>query len=186
MAPQITPKSSNVQLFRLMIYNRPLHPELFELQQRSAFRYGDYEVENWLVPAGHVVRFQVGDQMLTETVIEAGDHLPETGLMHALPCLGEKDYSMMPTEEASRIAYVTTVQTESLTDNLYNATYREMVDFAEEAHALSCEFRDADGVPCLSVLDLQRYRREYHIQAYHLLGGSGTVLRTQSIFEVKG
>lgn len=174
-------KSSNAQMFRLMVYRRPLHPELFDLQARRVDRHGAYELEKWLTPGGHVVRFGLDGQVLTETVIENGDHLPETGLVHALPCLGEKDYEM---EREGKIGYVTTIQTESLTDNLYAATLREMQDFAHETGALSYEYTDNAGVTCLSVLDSQKYKREFHIQSYHLLGANGLVLRTQSIFEV--
>ncbi len=180
----VSHKSCNVQFFRLMLYNRPLHPELFNLQQRVAYRSGDYEVETWLLPAGHVVRFQVGGQCLTETVIERGDHLPETGLVHALPCFGEKDYTMTQPKDL-RIGYLTTVQTEALTDNLYQATYREMLSFAGETGAVSHEWREGDGHACLSIIDSQKYKKEYHIQCYHLLGATGMVLRTQSVFEIK-
>ena len=175
-------KSSNTQMFHLMIYRRALHPELFELQGRRCHRQSEYEIESWILQAGHVVRFQIDGQTLTETVLENGDHLPEHGLVHALPCLGEKDYEMTP---EGHIGYVTTVQTESLTDNLYMATYREMRDFAAETNALSLEWKDSDGGQCLSVLDSQRYKKEFHIQSYHLMGSTGLVLRTQSIFEVK-
>ncbi len=175
-------KASNTQIFRLMVYRRALHPELFELQTRRTDRHGEYEVESWLTSSGHVVRFHLGDETLTETVVDRGDHLPETGLVYALPCLGEKDYEM-PAD--GRIGYVTTIQTEALTDNLYAATLREMQDFATETAAISHEWRDAAGVPCLAVLDSQKYRREFHIQSYHLLGSSGMVLRTQSIFEAR-
>lgn len=175
-------KSSNAQLFRLMLYQRALHPELFELQARRTHRQSEYEIENWIIPAGHVVRFQAAGKVLTETVIEAGDHLPEHGLIYALPCLGEKDYEAKP---VGGLGYVTTLQTEALTDNLYQATLREMREFAEEVGALSFEWKDGDGAHCMSLLDCQRYKREYHVQSYHLLGASGMVLRTQSIFEVQ-
>ena len=184
----ISHKSQNTQLFRLLLYRRALHPELFDLQNRRRDRHGDYQIESWLFPAGHVVRFEVGgDSCLTEVVIDRGDHLPEHGLVYALPCLGEKDYELdAKTDEIARkIGYVTTIQTENLTDNLYQATYREMLDFAAESSGMVHEWKDADGVPCVSVLDAQKYRKEYHIQSYHLLGGSGMVLRTQSIFEAK-
>ena len=174
-------KSSNAQLYRLMVYRRALHPELFELQERQTYRHGEYEVEAWLTQAGHVCRFQIEGQCLTEAVIESGDHLPEHGLVHALPCLGEKDFELEP---EGRIKYVTTVQTESLTDNLFMATLREMRDFAEEAEAVSHEWKDNDGNINLSLLDVQKYKKEFHLQSYHLVGASGLVLRTQSIFEV--
>ena len=174
-------KSSNTGVFRLMVYGRALHPELFEVQARRCFRHGDYEVEAWVASAGHVVRFQPNGHCLTETVIEDGDHLPETGLIHALPCLGEKDFEMPPEHG---LCYVTTLQTESLIDNIYMATLREMRTFAAESDAMIHEWKGDDGSSCLSMLDVQKFKREFHIQSYHLQGPSTTVLRTQSIFEI--
>ena len=177
----VSHKSSQTQFFRLMVYRRALHPELFSLRQRKVSRQPEFEAEAWIAATGHVVRFQVGRQCLSEAVLEYSDHLPETGLVHALPCLGEKDYELDAKED--RIAYVTTIQTESLTDNLYLATYREMRDFARETEALTHEWKEGDENPSLSVLDMQKYKREFHLQSYHLDGSSGQVLRTQSIFE---
>ena len=178
----VSHKSQSTQFFRLMVYGRALHPELFELEARRIDRHGEYEIETWLVPGGHAVRFQVGEQVLTETVVDRGDHLPEHGLIHALPCMGEKDYEMESPH--GRLGYVTTVQSETLTDNLYNATLKEMSDFAVETGAIDHRWQDSNGVACLSVLDSQKYRSEYHIQSYHLLGSTGVVIRTQSIFEI--
>jgi hypothetical protein len=157
-----------------------LHPELFDLQTRRTDRHGEYEIESWLTAGGHVVRFAIPGQQMTETVIDSGDHLPETGLVHALPCLGEKDFEM---EQDGRLKYYTTIQTESLTENLYQATLREMEEFANETGSLAHRW-DGDQGPNLSVLDAQKYKREYHVQSYHLIAANGTVLRTQSIFEI--
>jgi hypothetical protein len=60
-----------------------------------------------------------------------------------------------------------------------------MREFAAETNALSHEWTDDDGLNCMSLLDVQKYKREFHIQSYHLVGNSGLVLRTQSIFEVR-
>ncbi len=87
-------------------------------------------------------------------------------------------------EPEGRLGYVTTVQTESLTDNLFMATLREMRDFASEADAMIHEWKDNEGNISLSLLDVQKYKKEFHFQSYHLIGSSGMVLRTQSIFEV--
>ncbi len=180
----VSHKSSNTQIFRLMLYRRALHPELFDLQQRRVLRHGDYEVEAWVVPSGHAVRFTVGGRCLTETVLEHADHLPELGLVHALPCLGEKDYEMPREPGKPSIGYVTTIQTESLTENLYTTTMQEIRDFADTASSLIHTWKDEDGAVSMSMLDMQKYKREFHIQSYHLTGNNGLVLRTQSIFEV--
>jgi hypothetical protein len=164
-----------------MVYRRALHPELLDLQGRRVYRHGDYEVECWIAPSGHVVRFQALGDILTEAVIEKGDHLPEFGLVHALPCLGEKDYEL-PKENG--VGYVTTIQTESLTDNLYRSTFREMQAFVEESDPLAYEWKDESGAANISILDVQKLKSELHVQSYHLIGATGLVLRTQSIFEV--
>ncbi len=179
----VSNKTTNIQMFKMIVYGRALHPELFQLQQRKLAKHGDYEVESWLLEAGHVVRFSYNGECITEAMLENSDHLPEHGLVHALPCLGEKDYEM-PHPADAKVGYVTTVQTESLTDNLYAATLREMRDFSVETNAMNYSWKDGEGVDCLSVLDCQKYKKEYHIQTYHLLGSTGVVLRTQSIFEL--
>lgn len=175
-------KSVYTQFSRLMLYRRPLHPELFDMQERRIERHGEYEIESWIMPAGHVVRFQHGKASLVEVVTFRSDHLPEAGLVHALPAVGEKDFELDRPENG--IGYVTTLQTESLTDNLYQSTLREMRDFARETGAIAHEWNDEDGGICLTVLDAQKYRREYHVQGYHLVASGGFVLRTQSIFEI--
>ena len=177
----VSHKSSTTQIFHLMVYRRALHPELFDLRGRRCHRQGGYEAETWVAPGAHVVRYQVGRDALTEAVVECGDHLPETGLIHALPCIGEKEYEL---DRAGPIGYFTTVQVESLTTNLFMATYREMADFALEGEALSHQWEDEEGRLNLSLLDVQKYKREFHLQSYHLLGSNCTVLRTQSIFEM--
>lgn len=173
-------KASVMQTFRLMVYQRALHPELFSLQGRRMYRHGDYEAEIWIYPLGHVIRFQIDGQCLTETVIQEGDHLPEHGLVHALPCLGEKEFELQPTDS---IGYVTTVQTEALTDSLYSTTYQEMMDFAEENDTMCHKWSDEMGDNSLSVLDVQKFQKEFHFQSYHLISSCNMVLRTQSIFE---
>ncbi len=175
-------KFANAQSHRLILYRRPLHPELFNLASRRTDRHGEYECDTWLFPGGHLVRFNFGKDLATEVVLDTGDHLPEAGLVHALPCVGEKDYEA--DQPIGRIQYVTSLQTETLADNLYQSTYQEMLDFAEETGSVCLPWEDEDGGRCLSLVDSQKYKREFHVQSYHLVASSGFVLRTQSIFEI--
>ena len=174
-------KSPSTQAFRLMFYRRALHPELFHIQERRAFQQSSYEMESWIMPGGHVLRFQTAGQCVTELVTDQDSPMPERGLIHTLPCIGEKEFEETVGE---LINYVTTAQTEQLSDNLYLATYQELREFALESESLMHEWTDAEGITNLSVLDIQRYRRELHAQSYHLVGSGGFVLRTQTIFEI--
>jgi len=58
----------------------------------------------------------------------------------------------------------------------------EMLDYARGTDALCHRWTDEAG-ECLSMIDTQRYNREIHAQAYHLIAQGGIVIRTQTIFE---
>ena len=174
------PKSPSVQTYRLLLYQRALHPELFRIHERRTLEQTGYEVEAWIMPGAHVLRFQTPGLCLTEGVIDQDQQMPQRGLVQAMPCLGEKELE----DVVEKIRYVSSVQTELLSDNLYTATLNEMKEFAHESEAMHIEWTDADGGQNLSVVDLQRYRKELHAQTYHLIGAAGFVLRTQTIFEL--
>ena len=177
----VSHKSTSTHNFRLMLYRRALHPELIKMTQRKILRPGGYEVEIWLAPGGHVARFQREDQTLTEVVIDKSDHLPEMGMIHAVPCIGEKEYEFEP---EGNIGYFTTIQTEALTENLFMATYRELVGAASESKSMCHEWNGPSGGCNLSIVDTQIYKQELHVQSYHMTWVGGWVLRTQSVFEL--
>lgn len=177
-----TTKSANLQAYRLILYRRALHPELLPVKGRRAMSHGDYEFEGWIMPGAHLMRFQHDGVCATEVVTSQEIGLPERGLVAALPCAGEKDHEHPFSETVN---YLTTVQTETLPENLYAATYRELVEFGREREALIHLWTDADNGRCASILDVQRFRREVHAQSYHLIAQGGVVLRTQTIFEHK-
>ncbi len=175
-------KSPSTQIYRMLLYSRALHPELFNIQSRRTITQPDYELEAWLMPGGHALRFQTDGRCASEIVTDQDIQLPERGLQHTLPCIGEKEYEQTVDE---RIRFVAAVQTENLSDNLYTATFNEMVDFADESEAMAYRWQaPGELLPNLSMVDVQRYRNEIHAQTYHLIGSGGFILRTQSIFEL--
>lgn len=173
-------RSNSLQSYQILLYDRALHPELFALRGRRVVRHNGYELEAWLMHGSHLLRFEHQGQCACELVTDQETGLPGSGLVAALLCAGERDFEhAFP---ARRVTYMTTVQTETLSENLYRATLKEMVEFAGQNGALTCRWDD-DAGQCLSVLDLQRYCREVHAQSYHLMARGGLVVRTQTIFE---
>jgi hypothetical protein len=172
-------KSSLLQSYKIVLYRRALHPEFFEIRDRSHLAHNDYELETWIMRGSHLLRFQCNGLCFTEVITESDENLPERGLVASLPCAGERDHEQ---EFPEKVQYITTVQTETLTDHLFDASYREMLEFARSEQCVHHVW-DEDGAKCLSLVDIQRYKREVHAQAYHLLGSCGLILRSQSIFE---
>ncbi|MBC7835889.1 MAG: DUF2617 family protein [Phycisphaerales bacterium] len=173
--------SINTAAYQVILYQRALHPELFTLKGRKLVKHGGYEFEAWLMPGAHLIRFQHKGLCACELVTHQEDHLPTDGALTTFPCAGERDFEHP--FEPSRANYMTSVQTENLSENLYTATYSEMVAFARECDGMLHRWEEPLLGRCLSLLDIQRYTREVHVQSYHLIGAPGYVLRTQSIFE---
>lgn len=168
------------QAFAFGLYNRALHPELFELKGRRVVRHGAYELECWLTGGGHALRFGVGSACFSEVICQGEASLPSLTPLATFPCAGEHDLDEHYAKEG--VGYITTIQTEQLGENLYLATLEEMRDYAREAEAMMHRWDDHAG-PNMSILDVQRMSTEVHVQGYHMLASSGIVLRSQTIFE---
>jgi hypothetical protein len=175
-----SPKTTSLQAYNLLLYRNALHPEFFGIEGRSRIQHGLYEFEAWVYQGGHALRFEFGGLCLSEIVTDQVETLPERGLVTTLPCAGERDHEQ---EFADRILYMTSMQTEMLSDHLYMSTYNELLDHAEVCQGLQTAWLDELDRPNLSLLDMQRYRNEVHVQGYHLRSDCGLVLRTQSIFQ---
>lgn len=175
-------KSNVLQTYNMVLYRGAIHPEFFDIRDRARIQHGEYEFEAWIFRGGHVARFELGSHCVSEVVIEQIDRLPERGLITALPCAGEKDHEGDLTE---RISFMTSIQTETLTDHLYLGTYEELLEHGRECDGIMTLWTDRRDRPHMSLLETQRYKDEIHLQSYHLHAEGGLVLRSQSIFQIK-
>jgi len=198
-----TPQKTNaLQAYQVVLYDRALHPELFALKGRRVARHGQWELEAWVMQGQHLLRFERGPICAAELVTDQEAGLPTSGAVAAFFCAGERDFEhafkpgvtsspvivsstshQTPTQcPKGGVLYMNTVQTETLSENLYAATCDEMTSHAAEHESLVHQW-DEDAGRGMSILDIQRYASEVHVQAYHLLPSGGIVIRTQSIFE---
>lgn len=173
-------KSTSLQTYQTILYERALHPELFPLKGRRVVQHAAYEFEAWVMPGSHLLRFEHGPVCASELVTDQEDNLPNTGVVSALLCAGE--HELEHEFGARRATFMTSVQTEALSESLFQATFEELEAHALETDSLVHRWDDPAG-RCLSLVDIQRYNREVHAQCYHLQAHGGIVLRTQTIFE---
>ena len=102
-------------------------------------------------------------------------------MIASLPCAGEREHEC---KAAEKVDYMTSVQTETLEPHLYRSTFLEMLEYAGSPDCIHHRWREAEGEN-LSVLELQRYNDELHMQTWHLRADTGLVLRSQSVFMIK-
>lgn len=174
-------RASSLQNYHMLAFRKALHPEFFGIEQVRKIQHGDYETEAWIFRGGHSLRFTLHGFCMTEVVLEQIDQIPDRGLIAALPCAGERDFEE---KVAENLVYMTTMQTETLSDHLYLGTYKEMMQHARENDSVYAAWTDAAGKPNLSLIDVQHFRHEVHIQGYQLRSDCGLVLRTQSMLQI--
>ncbi|MFM9144306.1 MAG: hypothetical protein ACKORL_02790 [Phycisphaerales bacterium] len=178
----VTPaRSPNSFAYAMLLYRRAVHPEFFGIEARRKVQHADPELETWIFRGGHCIRFQGAGATFCEVVVDNPTTLPDRGLAGTLPCAGEHDHEEKITDQ---ITYMTTIQSESLSDHLYLGTYKEMLQHGRDSDSLMVAWTDPGGKPNLSLIDLQRYRGELHVQGYHLRSAAGLVLRTQSMVQL--
>ncbi len=174
------PRTSSLQTYHMLLYRNGVHTEFFDIENRRRIEHGGYEFEAWQFHGGHVCLFEHEGICLVEVVTPSLTGLPERGLVTTMPCAGEKDHEAT---FGDRITFMTSIQTETLSDHLYLGTYNEMLKHGEESDCLLGLWKDETGQPNLSLVEMQRYTDEVHVQGYHLRSDCGLVLRTQSIFQ---
>lgn len=172
--------STCLQTYQTALYSRPLHPELFDIRDQRRISFGSYNFEAWLMPGAHACRFEISGACASEIVTDLPVGLPDTGIVERFLCAGEREYEHRFAR--SKLSYMTSVQTEQLSESLFRANYDELDEFAREEDALVHRWTDETG-PCMSILDIQRMASEIHAQSYHLIAREGLILRTQSLFE---
>ena len=185
--PSCSAGADALSSYQLVVYNRPVHPELFGAVNRSRIDHPRYRFDCWLMSGQHVFCMDRGlesehGQLSVCEVLSADEQvLPTAGLVAGFFCAGERDFSQK--FENAGVEYMTTVQTETLSENLYHDMLREMTEYAAEIEAPTQVWRD-DAGDCLSLVETFKMAGELHAQSYHLIARGGLVIRTQTIFEL--
>jgi hypothetical protein len=167
----------------LLLYQRPLHPELFKISAKEKVSRRTYEADIWLIEGGHVVAFTAGKHTLVEVIVTNGEPPTDRGLLQTIPCRGEKYHEM--TAPGGNIKYMISTQEEQLTQTLYEATKHEIATYAAKRELMMAETPATPEVGgSLSVLDIERRSHELLIQSFHLFDDTEMVIKTQAILEV--
>ena len=164
------------------LYQRPIHPELFQIHRVKRIRQARYQAEIWVCSLAHVVTVQAGKQILTELITEENDLLPKNGLATSFRFRGERDHTQA---FENGLKYILSTQVEKMTSQLFPATHRDYVHYAQN-RGLYVPFEDRaqGGLTPFSFIDFDARDHEFHIHAFHAFPDEMTLLKTQSIFEV--
>lgn len=172
-----------VEDLHFCLYQRALHPELFHIHRVKRVQQARYSAEIWIVGLTHVVMVQFGDQVLTELIAEDTELLPKAGLATTFRFRGERDHMQSFPND---VRYILSTQVEKLTPQLFPATHRDYVHFAQNRGMFETfEEWSHDGLAPFTFVDFDARDAEFHVHAFHAYPEELTLLKTQSIFEIE-
>ncbi len=179
---QTKPPRQRVEELQFCLYQRPVHPELFQIYRVKRIEQARYKAEIWIVGLAHVVTIQAGDKVLTELISEDTELLPKSGLATSFRFRGERDHNQ---SFDGGLKYILSTQVERLTPQLFPATHRDYVHHAQSRELfVSFDEWANEGLAPFSFVDYDARDHEFHVHAFHAFPEELTLLKTQSIFEI--
>jgi hypothetical protein len=175
-------QKQSVGSLRFFLYERPLHPELFEIYHDHHIIKNGYEAQIWVTGCTHVIGFYRDRCSLVEVTADADNILPQRGQLLELPFRGERDHERKRAEE---INYMMSFQVERMSPAVYSKTHHELARLgAQRGLFVPFPMWMSHSLTPFTFIDYDAKPNGLHVFAFHAFPGELTIVRTQSIFEL--
>lgn len=163
------------------LFQRPLHPELFQIYDKRQLKTEKYEAIIWVTGCTHVVTVFSGDVCLSEVVSAPGQMLPQRGLIEHFQFRGPKSHKCTLSRGVS---YMTDFQVEKMSANLYQRSHTDLERFARNRGIfVTFPQSEINGLLPFSYVDFEARRSELHIHTFAAYPDQLTIIKTQSLFD---
>jgi hypothetical protein len=176
-------QQQRVASLRFYLYDRPLHPELFEIYQDHHVVKDAYEAQIWVTGCTHVIGFFRGERCLVELIADKSAMLPQRGRLLEMPLRGERDHEQ---KRGDGINYMMSFQVETMSPGVYSQTHHDLARLGAK-RGLFVPFpllMNQSSLTPFAFVDYEAKANELHVFAFHALPEDLTVIKTQSIFEL--
>lgn len=163
------------------LFQRPLHPELFQIYAKRQLKTNKYEAYVWITGCTHVVSVFAADVCLTEVISTPGQPLPQRGLIERFQFRGPRSHKCTLSRGLS---YMTDFQIEKMSPNLYRQSHDDLERFAQN-RGLFVKFPELEtgGLQPFCYVDFEARQNELHVHAFAAYPEQVAMLKTQSIFD---
>ncbi len=170
-----------VEELTFSLFQRPLHPELFQIYQQRRLKTDKYEAIIWVTGCTHVVSVFAGDVCLSEVVSAPGQMLPSRGLIERFQFRGPRTHKCTLSRGVS---YMTDFQVEKMSPNLYQQSHKDLERFANN-RGVFVTFSDIQvgDLRPFCYVDFEARRTELHIHTFAAYPDQVTMIKTQSLFD---
>jgi hypothetical protein len=163
------------------LFQRPLHPELFQIYAQRQLKTNKYEAHVWITGCTHVVSVFAADIYLTEVISTPGQPLPQRGLIERFQFRGPRSHKCTLSRGLS---YMTDFQIEKMSPNLYRQSHYDLERFAQN-RGLFVKFPELEtgGLQPFCYVDFEARQNELHVHAFAAYPEQVAMLKTQSLFD---
>jgi hypothetical protein len=175
-------QKQSVGSLRFFLYDRPLHPELFEIYHDHHIVKTGYEAQLWVTGCTHVIGFYRGRSSLVEVTADADNILPQRGQLLELPFRGERDHERKRAED---INYMMSFQVESMSPAVYTRTHHDLARLgAQRGLFVPFPMWRSHALTPFTFIDYDAKPNGLHVFTFHAFPSELTIVKTQSIFEL--
>ncbi len=166
------------------LYDRPLHPELFDTLARRTVRRDDYELTVRITRTGHVISWENADVFLTEVAAWAGQELPQKRRLLTHRLRGEQSASLAC---AHGVHYEMSFQVEVLPPEIFVHVHDEILaDGGKRGLLHNFPAHHRLAIAPLGFITAEARPGCLFLTSFHTFPGEHTVVKTQSLIEKRG
>ncbi len=176
----------DVSSLRFYLYDRPVHPEFFDIYHDHLVVKSAYEAQIWVTGCTHVIGCFKDGFSLVEITAAAPTLLPKRGRLVEMPFRGERDHQH---RRAEGVNYMMSFQVETMSPMVYKKTHHELACLGAKK-GMFVPFPmwmnpESPGLTPFTYIDYDARAGELHVFTFHAFPENLTMVRTQSIFEMK-
>jgi len=179
-APQILVA---VEQLTFSLFQRPLHPELFQIYASREVKTEHYQASIWLTGGTHVISVFCGKECLSEVISTPNQMLPSRGLMERFQFRGPRTHK----STLSRgISYMMDHQVEKMTPSLYRQSRADLERFSRN-RGVFVNFPELEvgTLEPFCFVDFEARKHELHVQSFSAYPDQVTMVKTQSLFDLR-
>ncbi len=175
----VRPKVSEIA-FRL--YDRALHPELFDTVAERTVVHGDARLAVRLTPTGHSLRWSRAETSLEEVIASATQELPACGLRLA----HSFNQNHRARAEWPGVHYQIDSQLETLQPEQFVHVHEELLaEGTRKGLVFHCKENNRIGLSPLGVVIVEALPNCLSVNAFHTFPDEFAVIKTQSLIEYR-
>ena len=175
-------QKQTITKLRFFLFDRPLHPELFDISHDHHIVKKHYDAQVWVTGCAHVIGFHRNDFSVVEVVADEDSELPQRGRLLEMPFRGERDHEH---KQLDGVSYMMNFQVESMSPAVYQKTHHELARMGNR-RGLFVPFPRwmSRSLTPFSYIDYEAKPSGLHVFSFHAFPEDLTIVKTQSIFEL--